>query len=144
MSVIPPALAACVRGEITLADACGVDRASLAAARTLAYLCSKQGREDLARTILEGCVALDDRDPETFRALAALSLRLGDAARARVAAERALGIEREPEAGLLFARSLVALGAWTDARAWLQYVVAEGKDTTARTASALLRRLESL
>ena len=64
----PQSLAACARGEITLAEACGVDRASLAAARTLAYLCSKQGRDDLARTILEGCVALDDRDPETFRA----------------------------------------------------------------------------
>lgn len=120
----PRALAACVRGEMSLATACDVSAAALAAARSLAATCAEHGRDDLARAILEGCTALDEHDAWTWRSLARITLRLGDAAAAHGAAVRAAELARargvvDADAILIVARASLCAGRREDARAWL-------------------------
>lgn len=142
----PATLAACASGAYGLASACGVPADALEAARSLASWAASCGRLDRAQVLLEGCVALDPSDAWSWRALASLALRRGDAAGAHRAAAQAAQIarargERDAEAALLLARALVALGHAADARPWLDVAIAAGDGALRRAAGALRHRL---
>lgn len=137
-------LLASARGEIALARVLGIPAEALQAARALAGALAAHGETDRARTILEGCLALDGGDFEAAVALAEMALERGDAAAAIDAAGQALaaggGEARAPRAALLFARALLLAGERAHARAWLTRLSARN-DEHGASAARLLGRL---
>jgi thioredoxin-like negative regulator of GroEL len=144
---VPSMLAACARGEVSVAAAMGVSAEVLQGARSLAWLVAEAGRADLARTILEGCVALDEGDAWSYRTLSALALRMGDVDSAWRNASRAAALANargdfDAEAALLVARSMIAAGRTEEARPWLSAACQHAAPQKTRaTALALQGRL---
>jgi predicted Zn-dependent protease len=139
------AIRAAVRGDLSLAAARGLDGHALAALRSLADVARRAGRPDLARTLLEGIVALEPRDEWSLAALAEVCLAAGDSAGARAAAARAEEIGRGRGAvpavvAILVARVLLADGRASEARSWLSLVANDAGAPAAmrRAARALL------
>lgn len=140
MTPHPATLAACARGETTLAEAFAVSAEALGAARRLAHDVARGGREDLARVLLRGCVHLDPSDLWSLCALAELSLRAGDADTGRWAAARAAGLPGgDGRAELLAGRACLAQGQREEAARWLTVAAGSGTPRVRRAASALAR-----
>jgi len=133
--VAPAALAAVARGQGSLARALGVPGEALAAARHLAWTALEAGRDDIARVLLEGCVALDEADRWSARALGELLLRTGQVQAALEVSHRAASAARaagatDAGACLVAARALIASGRTSDAVGWLR--AAHGDPTASR------------
>jgi len=148
VSTMVGALGAAARGNMTLAAALAVPAEALAAARAMASLLAQHGREDAARVVLEGIVALDEHDAWSWRALATLALRRRDIGPAVEAATHAVQVARargatDPEAALLLGRALLAAGRAPEAGTWLASAAADPHAPPAvrRTARAIGRRM---
>lgn len=115
---------------------------ALEAARWLARRAERRGRLDLAQRILLGCLHARPDSSAAARDLARVALANGDPATAQHAAGVALQHDaRHPHAALLYARALVALGAFEDARGWL--AISARDPSLADVARAVQARLGS-
>src|SRR5258706_9164466 len=116
------AVAAVARGEASLASVSRAAPSALEGVERLASQLAHAGRDDLARTLLEGVVALDASRAGALRALAEASLRLSDPGAALDAASRAHALScGDAGAALVAARAALALGRRDDAKAWLRH-----------------------
>ncbi|MFH1812340.1 MAG: tetratricopeptide repeat protein [Pseudomonadota bacterium] len=134
------------RGELTLKEIKGYTDDELYAIAHQGYFYLMQGKNDAARTIFEGLVAIDPRNGYYYRALGVIYHKLGDAERALRQFTYATRVApRDPAAYINRAEVYVATRRIAEARRDLGYatqlVAADARDPLTRKARALLASL---
>ncbi|HEY6004335.1 MAG TPA: hypothetical protein VIV57_15775 [Anaeromyxobacter sp.] len=127
----------------TLAEEQGITQEIGDAIACLAEAELEAGRVDIARSILEGLVVTNHKDPGAWALLSRAHRRLGNPLAARFCAEVAVKLAPgDPHASLARAESLLLLPHGRDeARAELTSLAAEPDPAVGKRAEALLRAL---
>jgi Flp pilus assembly protein TadD len=140
---LPKLLPKWAAGQITLKDLKGYTDDELFAIAHTGYFFLMQGKNQEARTLFEGLVAIDPRNDYYYRALGVIFHKLGDAERAIRQFGYAIKVNpRSPAAYVNRAEVFITQDRWQDAAQDLQrslQTMTRSDALLARKARALLR-----
>jgi Flp pilus assembly protein TadD len=139
---LPKILPRWAQGQVTLKEIKGYTDDELYAIAHTGYFFLMQGKNDEARTLFEGLVAIDPRNDYYYRALGVIFHKLGDVERALRQFSYAIRVApRSPAAYVNRAEVAIAQGSHADALADLQkawQLLGPKDDRLARKVRALI------